>query len=209
MNQEKLYSWIGDIAPLYDLLAWLFGYKKSVNFFISQIPFPKDEPIKILDAGCGTGAYSLAILKRYPRSSVIAFDFSEKIIEALKEKAGQKYKERLRLFSADIQSGLENIGDEKFNLIITSGVLEYVPPEKTIRNLSRFLVSGGYFLNSPVRHTLFGKIVCNLYGCRPYSREENVTAFINNEFSLEKIINLPWYSPASFKEAHLFKKQSN
>src|SRR5438874_1949709 len=106
MNPEKVYSWIGRIAPVYELLASLLGYKKSVDFFVSELPFSKKSPIKVLDAGCGTGLYVSAILEQYPNSSVTAFDFSEKLIEALRKKTFEKYPDRLRLFTADIQGSL-------------------------------------------------------------------------------------------------------
>ncbi|MEK7061863.1 MAG: class I SAM-dependent methyltransferase [Patescibacteria group bacterium] len=205
MKSKKIYSFIGLIAPLYDLCLYFIGYKKSVDYFISQLPFTKESSITVLDAGCGIGLYSLAILKKYKNARVTSFDFSDKLVGHLKEKAlKNKYNNRVHLFTADIQSALKEIGDEKFNLIITSGVLEYVPQEKTLKNLSRFLISGGYFLNSPVRDTLWGELVCKLYACKPYSRTQNIQAFEHNNFTLQKIIKLPWYAPASFKEAHLF-----
>lgn len=205
MKSKSIYSFIGLIAPLYDLCSYFLGYKKSVDYFISQLPFTKESSIRVLDAGCGTGPYSLAILKKYKNSRVTSFDFSDKLVEHLKEKIlKNKYNNRARLFTADIQGALGEIGDEKFDLIITSGVLEYVPQEKTLKNLSRFLISKGYFLNSPVRDTFFGELVCKLYDCKPYSRKQNIQTFTDNNFTLQKIIELPWYAPASFKEAHLF-----
>lgn len=206
MKPEKIYTWIGSLTPLYDFISILVGYRKSVHFFVSQLPFPKDTSFRVLDAGCGTGVYSLALLEQYKNSSIIAFDFSEKMIDGFKEKVSEKYTDRLQLFTANIQSPLHEIEYEKFDLILTGGVLEYVPQKETIKNLSRFLKPGGYFFNSPVRDTYFGKIVCTFYACRPYSRKENVQSFIDNGFSLERIISLSPFTPASFKEGHLFKK---
>jgi SAM-dependent methyltransferase len=209
MNSKKVYSFIGQITPLYDVGLAIVGYKKSVGYFISCLPFGEDASIRVLDAGCGTGLYSLAILKRYKNARITAFDFDDKLVQRLKEKIREnKYEDRARAFAGDIAGPLEEIGNEKFDLIITAGVLEYVPLESAIKNLSRFLVSGGYFLNSPVRDTLWGKFVCKVYACIPYSRDENIEAFEHNNFTLEKIITLPRYSPASFKEAHLFKRGS-
>ena len=206
MKSKKIYSFIGLIAPLYDLCLYFFGYEKSVDYFISQLPFAKESSIRVLDAGCGTGLYSLALLRQYKNARVTAFDLSDKLVEHLRKKVlKDKYNHRVNLFTADIQSALKEIGGEKFDLIITAGVLEYVPQEKTLKNLSHFLIHGGYFLNSPVRDTLLGKLVCKLYACKTYSRTQNIQSFEHNNFTLQKIIKLPWYAPASFKEAHLFK----
>jgi len=209
MQPENIYSWIGSLTSLYDFISIIVGYRKSVRFFVSQLPFPKDASFRVLDAGWGTGVYSLAILEQYKNSSIVAFDFSEKMIQGFREKVSDTYTDRLRLFTADIQSPLHEIEHEMFDLVLTGGVLEYVPQKETVKNLSRFLKPNGYFFNSPVRDTYFGKIVCAFYACKPYSRKENIQSFIDNGFSLEKIISLSPATPASFKEGHLFKKIHN
>jgi len=110
----------------------------------------------------------------------------------------------VHLFSADIQGSLQEINNEKFNLIITAGVLEYVPIEQTVANLSRFLLPGGYFLNSPVKNNLVGKITGWFYVFKPYSRSRNTQAFTKDGFELVKLL-VHW----SFKELHIFKKHRN
>jgi ubiquinone/menaquinone biosynthesis C-methylase UbiE len=207
MDPKKLYSLIGRSASLYDVGLSLVGYEKSVEYFVSCLPFGKEVSIRVLDAGCGTGLYSLQVLKRYNHARITAFDFDNQLVRRLEEKIREKnYENRTHTFSGDIQGSLKEIRDERFDLVITSGVLEYVPLERTIKNLSRFPASGGYFLNSSVRDTWWGRLVCKIYGCKPYTREENIKAFEKNGFHLEKIINVSPYVPASFKEAHLFKK---
>ena len=195
------------MSPVYDLFLSLIGYRRSVQYFVSQLSFNSQDSIRVLDAGCGTGLYSMTILETYPRAQVIAFDLNKELIERVKDKSQKLHlSDRIRAFSADIQDCLREVGDQKFDLIITSGVLEYVPPEKTVEALADRLVPGGYFFNSPARNTMYGKAICRMYGCRPYSRTENMRAFNKNMFSFKKIITLPTLSPASFKEGHLFKK---
>src|SRR3989344_5291110 len=165
MDSRSVYSTIGKVAPLYDLFSNVIGYKKSVDYFVSQLPFSKDSSFKVLDAGCGTGPYSLALLKQY-----------------------------------------KNVQITDFDLIIVSGVFEYLPMEKVLVNLSRFLESGGYFLHSPVRDNFLGKLVCKLYICKTRSREHNIEIFERNGFVLQKVLRMPLYTPVPFKEAHLFIK---
>lgn len=50
MTTHKIYS---IIAPFYDFALGIIQYNKSVDFIISQFPFNANEPIKVLDAGCG------------------------------------------------------------------------------------------------------------------------------------------------------------
>lgn len=206
MDSQRLYSRIGHITRLYDFVILVIGYKKSVEYFVSQLPFSEDDQIKILDAGCGTGLYSLALLQKYKNANVIAFDLNEKLVARFKEKVlKNKLDNRVHLFTADIRGSLQEIENKKFNLIVTAGVLEYVPLEETVRNLSRFLIPGGYFFNSPVRDTIWGRIICKLFACKPHG-DRNIQVFEENGFKLEKAIEVPKNPSASFKDAHIFKK---
>ena len=205
---KNLYAIIGKSASLYDVALRVSGYEQSVSFFVSQLPFPENAKINVLDAGCGSGLYTLAILGRYRNARVVAFDTDKGLIDHLQEKLRQgNYTERARVFVGDITAELSEI-KENFDLIITAGVLEYVPLTQSISNLSRFLLPGGYFFNSPLRTTVWGHVVARLYGCRPYPRKENLDAF-KQEYGLEKIILLPPFRPASFKEGHLFRRSGS
>ena len=207
MNSEKIYSAIGRITLIYDFLASITGYKKSVEYFISQLPFSEDDLIRVLDAGCGTGSYAFALLKKYKNAKVTAFDLDENLINSIKEKVVKnKLSNRMRVFRADIAGPLLEIENEKFDLIITAGVLVYVPHEATVINLSRFLDAGGYFFNSPNRDSAWGRFICKLYACKPYPKSENISVFERNGFVLVKDIKVPKIPAASFKDAHIFKK---
>lgn len=209
MNSKKIYSTVGKITSTYDFLASVTGYKKSVEYFISQLPFSENDSIKVLDAGCGTGVYSFAILKKYKNAKITAFDLDVKLVDYVKEKTlRNKLGDHIRVFAADITGPLSEIENEKFDLIITAGVLVYVPHEKTVRNLSRFLISGGYFFNSPNRDSVWGRFICKLYACKPYPKTENISVFEKNGFTLEKDIKVPKTPAASFKDAHIFKKNN-
>lgn len=204
------YALLGKTAGLYDTFLSLGGYQRSVEYFVAQLPFAKDGPWRVLDAGCGTGLYSLTILKQYRHARVTAFDLNATLVERVQYKLTKNQLDaRAGVFAADIKSDLHELGNETFDLILAAGVLEYVPLEKTIRHLSRFLRPGGYFANSPVRKTAYGNLICTLYACTPRPRSEYLGAFAHHGFMLEKIVELPWYSLSSFKELQVFKKSPN
>lgn len=207
MDSKSIYSIIGRATSFYDFLASVIGYKKSVEYFISQLPFSENDPIKVLDAGCGTGLYSFAVVKKYKNAKITAFDLDEKLVAFVKAKVSKnKFDDQIRAFTADITGPLSEIKNEKFDLIITAGVLVYVPHEATVRNLSRFLISGGYFFDSPNRDSTWGRFVCKLYACKPYSKDEDILVFEKSGFTLVKDIKVPKTPAASFKDAHIFKK---
>lgn len=191
------------------MIFWrlLLDIKNLLNTLFRNYLLLKNDSIKVLDAGCGTGLYSFAILKRYKNAKITAFDLDAKLVNYVKEKAlRDKLDDHIRVFTANITGSLSEIENEKFNLIITAGVLVYVPHEETVKNLSRFLISGGYFFNSPNRDSVWGKFICKLYACKPYPKTENISVFVKNGFTLVRDIKVPKTPAASFKDAHIFKK---
>jgi 2-polyprenyl-3-methyl-5-hydroxy-6-metoxy-1,4-benzoquinol methylase len=198
----NIYSSIGHAAGAYDGLLRLIGYEGSVRDFVSRLPFNPEASFEVLDAGCGTGLYTLAILRRFPHARVTAFDFDPQLVGRVNQKLEQRgLSGRARAQRADIRNLPQEILSRKFDLILTAGVLEYVPIEQVVKNLSQTLVPGGYFVNSPVSSNFSGQLIAALYGCKPYSRKRNLEAFTQNGLGLEEL-----YKSSFFKELHIFKK---
>ncbi len=205
MNAQNLYS---KIAGLYDIGLWLNGYKGAANFIVGKLPFSVNDSFKVLDAGCGSGLYSIAVLKRFPNAQVYAFDLNRGMTEKMKNNlASYGFENRAQVFVGNV---LENIKtDERdFDLIITGGVLEYVEIKQAVQNLARYLRSSGYFLNSPVRDNWLGNILAKWFGFTPHSSEKNILAFEENRLKLWKSIKIPFqYFPICLvKSAHIFQK---
>ena len=189
------------IAKFFDAVQVLSGYKLAVRYFIDLVPFERRQNIKVLDAGCGTGLFSFALLRRFPNASIKAFDLNGDMMQRMIDTAHKKgLDKKIDFLIGDVTKPLPfNPGE--FDLIITGGVLEYVDPPEAVKNLTTYLKRGGYFLNSPVQEGLSGQIVGKLYKFKPHSRSQNVGAFTDNSFRLEGIRSFP-----VIKEAHLFRK---
>lgn len=199
MDSNNLYS---SIARAYDTLLTLSGYRLAINHFLGNLPVERDRAINVLDAGCGTGMYSLAILKQFPNARIRAFDLNEDMIGAFRSKL-EKRKElgsKINLFVASVTEPLPDLNGG-FDLVVTAGVLEYVDMREAVRNLSEHLIAGGYFLNVSVKDNVFGKLVGRFYDLEPYSADEKVTAFADNSFALVKVMQFPLT-----REAYLFRK---
>ena len=202
MGKSTPYDFIGSVAKFYDIILKFTGYEREIAFFIDQLPFEKDAQLKALDTACGTGPYTLAILKKYPNAHVTSFDLNAKLVERLRDKLKkEEFDNRARTFAGNITGPLNEISGETFDLLIVAGVLEHVPLEKTATFLSAFVARGGYILSSPTRTNFLGKLIDWLYGCWPNTREANMAAFTRNGFELRKIL-----VPKSFKELHIFQK---
>ena len=205
MKSERIYSFI---ANLYDFLFLkLLGYEKAAAFNHQQLPINRTDRIKVLDAGCGTGLYTIAVLKRFPNAEVTAFDLNDNMLKRLQHKLKNWKGRTVRIFSADMTQPFL-IADEKFDMIITGNVLEHVNVSETVLNLSRHLKKGGYFLNAGVRDNAMGKIAGMFWGLKPYSKEKTISYFVKAGVSLIKYIRPPgrYIIFRWTKEAYIFKK---
>jgi SAM-dependent methyltransferase len=201
MESNRIYS---SIAGFYDLSLGLSGYWLAIESFVREIPYDESDRINVLDAGCGTGLYSFAIIKRYPRATISAFDLNKEMVGRFITRLEKKnhLKDRVRVFTADLCQPLPAI-EEQFDLVVTGGVLEYVEIELAVKNLSYYLSNGGFFLNTSVRDNLAGRLTGKVYGFKPHASSRNVDAFIGNGYKLMKTMRFP-----PTREAYLFQKRA-
>jgi ubiquinone/menaquinone biosynthesis C-methylase UbiE len=156
-NQARAGSYYDRIARLYDLTFKVNGYGRSLDQYFATHPLPVSRGAKILDAGCGTGLLTLALLRaiHFP-VSITALDLSQTSVVAARKSlyysAGRK---------RDVTFAQGNLlclpfADESLDLVVTSGALEYVPLADGITELARVIAPGGHLLHFPVHPGLIG-----------------------------------------------------
>ncbi|HEV2826736.1 MAG TPA: methyltransferase domain-containing protein [Pyrinomonadaceae bacterium] len=145
-------SYYDKIAAYYDLTFKLNGYGRSLDQYFANYPLPVSRGAKILDAGCGTGLLTLALLRslHFP-VSITSLDLSATSITAAR-KAVQESPGRTR----DVSFAEGNLlslpfSDNSLDLVVTSGALEYVPLAEGMTELSRVIAPGGHLLHIPCR----------------------------------------------------------
>ena len=140
-------------ADLYDLTFKLNGYGRSLERYFREYPLPLTAGAQILDAGCGTGLLTLAMLRALPRPAAItALDLSAPSLLKARRAIGQTQPRRphhVRFVQGDLLA--LPFAAETFDFVATSGALEYVPLAEGFRELARVLRPGGYLLHLPVR----------------------------------------------------------
>jgi ubiquinone/menaquinone biosynthesis C-methylase UbiE len=107
-----------------------------------QLDLPKDA--RVLDIGCGPGEMVLDLMRNEWR--VWGIDIAANMIEIAKEKVAKApQKNEVHLATGDIEKlDFEN---QFFDLIICSGVVEYLPgDEKWMAEMSRILKPGGVLI---------------------------------------------------------------
>lgn len=81
---------------------------------------PDVEGKRVLDAGCGTGAYSEWLVEH--GAEVVGFDASPRMLEHAKERLGDSVDLRLH----DMTEPLDFLRDGSFNVVLAALVLDYV-----------------------------------------------------------------------------------
>lgn len=151
-TEARAGSFYDKIASLYNLTFKFNGYGRSLHQYLRTHPIPLSRNAKILDAGCGTGLLTMALLKALDQPvRITAVDLSGSSIvtakKAVEEKTGRA--DKVSFTQANVLA--LPFADKSFDFVVTSGVLEYVPLREGFGELSRVLKRGGYILHLPVR----------------------------------------------------------
>jgi ubiquinone/menaquinone biosynthesis C-methylase UbiE len=141
------------IARLYDLTFKFNGYGRSLERYFREHPLPLEDHAQILDAGCGTGLLTLAMLRTLARPAhITAIDLSASSLHKARQAVANVLPEgehQVRFLQANLLS--LPFADATFDFIATSGALEYVSLREGLGELARVLKRGGYLFHLPVR----------------------------------------------------------
>lgn len=140
------------IAGIYNFTFKLNGYGRSLDQYFENHPLPVSRGARILDAGCGTGLLTLALLRvlHFP-VQITALDLSATSIAAAQKAVRRSPGRRQDVGFA--QGNLLSLpfADNSFDLVVTSGALEYVPLREGLNELARVISPEGHLLHLPVR----------------------------------------------------------
>jgi S-adenosylmethionine-diacylgycerolhomoserine-N-methlytransferase len=110
-------------ARIYDLTRWafLFGRARIIHLAASQM----DQPISILEIGCGTGRNLAALAQHFPQAQITGLDLSSDMLERARSKV-QEFGPRVVLLHRAYDAPVATAA--KFDLIVLSYSLSMINP---------------------------------------------------------------------------------
>ena len=159
-TEARAGSYYDRIARIYDLTFKFNRYGRSLDQYFENHPVPVSRGARILDAGCGTGLLTHALLRsiRFP-VSITALDLSSTSVAAARKSL--YYSPGRKRDVTFTQGNLLCLpfANESLDLVVTSGGVEYVNLADGLSELARVIAPGGHLLHLPVHPSPIGVLL--------------------------------------------------
>ncbi len=162
---KKTENFYDRIADVHNFAMKLNGYTRSVAKYLRSLELEIDSDSRVLDAGSGTGIVTSGFYATglNPKQTV-AFDLSFNLLSVSRE----HFRKDRRTKGKRIEPVRGNVlampfADNTFDLLLSCGVLEYVPLEEGLREFARVMKPGAKLVFIPVKPSLVGSVLEILY----------------------------------------------
>ncbi|MCY7375786.1 MAG: class I SAM-dependent methyltransferase [Pyrinomonadaceae bacterium] len=201
LEKSKTQTFYDRIADVHNLVLRINGYRRSVAKYLRSLDLDLDENSLVLDAGSGTGIVTLGFQSAgfRPKKS-IALDLSFNSLKVAREQFEKDKKTDASNIAAVQGNVLElPFADETFDLILTCGVLEYVPLEAGLAELARVLKPGAKLVLIPVKPSFVGSVLEILYNFKTHSVEKT-EEIARRWFNIVGNYKFPFNEPISWSK---------
>jgi ubiquinone/menaquinone biosynthesis C-methylase UbiE len=197
----KTQNFYDRIADVHNLALKVNGYRQSVEKYLKSLDLRIDENSFVLDAGSGTGIVTLGFHSAgfRPRKTV-ALDLSFNSLKVSREQFEKDKKTDDKNISA-VQGNVLHLpfADETFDLVLSCGVLEYVPLDEGLREMSRVLKTGARLVFIPVKPSFVGSVLEILYNFKIHPIK-NVRKISQRYFNIVGRHRFPVTEPISWSK---------
>lgn len=179
------------------------------KMLVLAIPFKKDDKLRMLDIGIGTGLTTGNVLNSFPNANIDGIDFSSEMLESTAKRL-ERFNNSVKLINVDFT---KCDFDDKYDVIFSAVSIHNIPDaekKKLFCKIFKHLVDGGIFINadfikfasshltanasgfyeSYLRQNLAGK---ELEHWLRHAKEEDLPATLDEQFA--------WLKEAGFSQA--------
>jgi len=201
VKKFKTQNFYDRIADVHNLALKINGYRQSVEKFLKSLDLKVDENSLVLDAGSGTGIVTLGFHSAgfRPRKTV-TLDLSFNSLKVSREQFEKDKKTDDKRIAA-VQGNVLHLpfADETFDLVLSCGVLEYVPLDEGLREMSRVLKTGARLVFIPVKPSFVGSVLELLYKFKTHPIK-NVRKISQQYFNIVGRHKFPITEPISWSK---------
>jgi ubiquinone/menaquinone biosynthesis C-methylase UbiE len=201
LKKTKTQNFYDRIADVHNLALKVNGYRQSVEKYLKSLDLKIDENSLVLDAGSGTGIVTLGFHSAgfRPRKT-IALDLSFNSLKVAREQF-EKDKKTDDEKIAPVQGNVLHLpfADETFDLVLSCGVLEYVPLDEGLHEMSRVLKTGARLVFIPVKPSFVGSVLELLYNFKIHPIK-NVRKISQRYFNIVGRHRFPVTEPISWSK---------
>lgn len=195
------------IARIYDLTFKFNRYGRSLDQYFENHPLPVSRGARILDAGCGTGLLTLALLRsvRFP-VSITALDLSSTSVAAARKSLyfGPGRKRDVTFTQGNLLC--LPFAAESLDLVVTSGALEYVNLADGLSELARVIAPGGHLLHLPVHPSPIGVLLEILFRFKSHPPQA-VKEQTENHFRIVHQYHFPKQEPIGWSKTAILAQK--
>lgn len=196
-------------AQLYDITFRFNRYARSLERYLRERALPLGEDAEVLDAGCGTGLLTLAVLRTLRRPGrITSIDLSAPSLAKARywvAREQESARHRVRFAQANLLA--LPFADETFDFVVTSGALEYVPLGEGLDELARVLKPGGHLLHIPVRPAPAGKLLEVMFRFKTHPPAE-IDRHTRRHFRILEHYNFPPLEPIGWTKLAILAQKS-
>ena len=143
IDTRRLTRWYDFQAPFYRL--WRNRYDTPLVEHVVSLVRDRNGARRILDAGCGTGLFSITLAAGLPGSQVIGVDFSTGMLAVAESQARARSLDNATFSRAD--AGALPFDRESFDVVVAAGLLPNVNDHRVVlREFGRVGRTGGRVL---------------------------------------------------------------
>jgi SAM-dependent methyltransferase len=133
-------------AACFDFVAGLAPYQDMLDEVVAELDLRPG--MRVLDAGCGTGALEARLAERHPDVEVVAVDASPAMLARARRRL---WPTRPRFVASDIDDFLANEKGRFDRVVSVNLIWALANPRRTIEHMADSLVQGGRMVHTTPR----------------------------------------------------------